>query len=122
MDTQNSGWLWEMEAGKGGKAHTSLLAPRIPPAAMLIDPAMSSARPAIITSLASATPAKLAVTAKGTVMPSDVPRTALYKISLEGFQARNFRNMEEEVRLLLRGPEIDGVRLLSLFFLLGEEL
>lgn len=66
-------------------AYTSVRAPNMPAAAILTAPPISSARPAIMTSLESVTPARLAVTANGTVMPSEVPRMALYSISLEGF-------------------------------------
>lgn len=68
------------DAGKNereGIAYTSVRAPNIPAAAILTAPPINSASPAIMTSLESVTPAKLAVTAKGTVMPSEVPRMAL---------------------------------------------
>lgn len=54
----------------------STLACNAPPSAIDIAPAVSSARPASIMYLAlGAIPAKLAVRAKGTVIPSEVPMT-----------------------------------------------
>lgn len=61
----------------GSYTHFSHLACKAPPSAIDIAPAVNSARPASMTYLAlGAKPAKLAVKAKGTVMPSEVPITA----------------------------------------------
>lgn len=54
---------------------------------MDIAPAVNSARPASITYLAlGANPAKLAVNAKGTVMPSEVPMTASSMVRADGWK------------------------------------
>lgn len=66
------------ERGKQGEGgmYASLLAPMKPPSPIESAPAMSSAKPPKTTTLVSPRYASPAVSAKGTVMPSEIPMMA----------------------------------------------
>lgn len=80
MGCVEEGVSWELFVRGGGKGqwdrYASLLAPMKPPSPMERAPAMSSAKPPKTTTLVSPRYASPAVSAKGTVMPSEIPMMA----------------------------------------------